>query len=103
MLLLSDGRSYPDDYEALVQKMAAARITVSSIAVGPSSDPELLRNIAKWGKGRSYTVADAKQLPEIFVKEAKNAATPGFDERRIVPIVKSPAFLTGMDLTRCRT
>jgi Ca-activated chloride channel homolog len=100
VLLLSDGRSYPDDYEGLVQKMATARITVSSIAVGPSADPELLRNIAKWGKGRSYTVADAKQLPEIFVKEARNAATPAFDEKLIVPIVKTPAFLTGMDLTR---
>jgi Ca-activated chloride channel homolog len=100
VLLLSDGRSYPDDYETLVRKMVAERMTISSIAVGPSSDPELLRNIATWGKGRSYAVADAKALPEIFVKEAKNAATPGFDERRIVPIVKSPAFLTGMDLTR---
>ena len=100
VLLLSDGRSYPDDYETLVQKMSAARITVSSIAVGPSADPDLLRNIAKWGKGRSYTVADAKALPEIFVKEAKNAATPGFDEKVIVPIVKTPAFLTGMDLSR---
>jgi Ca-activated chloride channel homolog len=100
VLLLSDGRSYPDDYEGLVLKMAEARITVSSIAVGPSADPELLRNIAKWGKGRSYTVADAKQLPEIFVKEAKNAATPAFDEKTIVPIVKTPAFLAGMDLTR---
>ena len=100
VLLLSDGRSYPDDYEGLVQKMAAAHITVSTIAVGPSADPELLHNIAKWGKGRCYTVADAKQLPEIFVKEAKNAATPGFDERVVMPIVKNPAFLAGMDLTR---
>jgi Ca-activated chloride channel family protein len=100
VLLLSDGRSYPDDYEGLVRKMATARITVSSIAVGPSADPELLRNIAKWGKGRSYAVADAKQLPEIFVKEAKNASTPAFDEKEIIPIVKAPAFLAGQDLAR---
>jgi Ca-activated chloride channel family protein len=100
VLLLSDGRSYPDDYEGLVRKMANARITVSSIAVGPSADPELLRNIARWGKGRSYAVADAKQLPEIFVKEAKNASTPAFDEKEIIPIVKAPAFLAGQDLAR---
>jgi uncharacterized membrane protein/uncharacterized protein YegL len=100
VLLLSDGRSYPDDYEGLVRRMASARITVSSIAVGPSADPELLRNIARWGKGRSYAVADAKQLPEIFVKEAKNASTPAFDEKEIIPIVKAPAFLAGQDLSR---
>jgi Ca-activated chloride channel family protein len=99
VVLLSDGRSYPDDYEALVTKMAAARITVSTIAVGPSADPELLRNIAKWGKGRTYQVADAKELPQIFVKEARNAATPAFDEKQITAVVKTPAFLSGVDLT----
>ena len=81
VMLLSDGRSYPDDYEGLVKKMAEAHITVSSVAVGPSADPELLTNIAKWGKGRSYAVADAKEVPQIFVKEAKNATTPAFDEK----------------------
>ena len=100
VLLLSDGRSYPDDYEGLVSRMVAARITVSSIAVGPSADPDLLRNIAKWGKGRSYQVSDAKELPQIFVKEAKNAATPAFDEKPTTAVVKTPAFLGGLDLTR---
>lgn len=99
VVLLSDGRSYPDDYEGLVSKMVNARITVSTVAVGPSADPELLRNIAKWGKGRAYQVADAKELPQIFVKEAKNAATPAFDEKPITPVVKTPAFLSGLDLT----
>lgn len=99
VLLLSDGRSYPDDYEGLVAKMVAARITVSTIAVGPSADPDLLRNIAKWGKGRSYQVLDAKELPQIFVKEAKNAATPAFDEKPITAVVKTPAFLSGLDLS----
>jgi uncharacterized membrane protein len=100
VVLLSDGRSYPADYESLVRQMADARITVSSIAVGPAADPELLGSIAKWGKGRYYAVLDAKELPQIFVKEAKNAATPAFDEKVITPIVKTPAFLAGMDLTR---
>jgi Ca-activated chloride channel homolog len=98
-VLLSDGRSYPDDYEALVTKMVGARITVSTVAVGPSADPDLLRNIAKWGKGRTYQVADAKELPQIFVKEARNAATPAFDEKQITAVVKTPAFLGGVDLT----
>jgi uncharacterized membrane protein len=100
VLLLSDGRSYPANYQELVRQMVDARITVSSVAVGPSADPELLGNIAKWGKGRSYAVSDAKELPQIFVKEAKNAATPAFDEKDIKPVVKTPGFLAGVDLTR---
>jgi uncharacterized protein YegL len=83
VVLLSDGRSYPDDYEGLVKKMVEAKMTVSSIAVGPAADVELLTNIAKWGKGRSYAVQDAKEVPQIFVKEAKNAVNPSFDEKAV--------------------
>lgn len=98
VILLSDGRSYPGEYESLVKKMVAARITLSTVAVGPSADPELLRNLATWGQGRAYVVADATQVPEIFVKEAKNASTPSFDEKPITPVVKARGFLTDVDL-----
>jgi uncharacterized membrane protein/uncharacterized protein YegL len=99
VVLLSDGRTYPDEYEALVRKMVDAKITVSSVAVGASADQELLRNIANWGKGHEYLVADPRELPQIFVKEAKNTDTPAFDEQAITPIVKEPSFLGGADLT----
>ena len=79
--------------------MVDARITVSSMAVGASADQELLRDIAKWGKGQEHMVADPKELPQIFVKEAKNAANPGFEEKDIKPVVKSPAFLSAVDIT----
>jgi len=98
VVLLSDGRTYPDDYEGLVRKMTDARITVSSIAVGPSADQELLRNISKWGSGREYLVADARELPQIFVKEARNASAPAFEEKPIAAIVKRPSFLQDIDL-----
>jgi uncharacterized membrane protein len=98
VVLLSDGRSYPDDYEGLIKKMVDAKMTVSSIAVGPAADVELLSNIAKWGKGRGYTVEDAKEVPQIFVKEAKNAATPAFDEKPLKPVVKFKGFLEGVDM-----
>jgi uncharacterized membrane protein/uncharacterized protein YegL len=98
VVLLSDGRSYPDDYEGLVKKMVEAKMTVSAIAVGPAADAELLTNIAKWGKGRSYTVLDAKEVPQIFVKEAKNAVNPSFDEKPLKPVVKTRGFLDGVDV-----
>jgi Ca-activated chloride channel family protein len=100
VILLSDGRSYPDDYKGLVEKMVEAHITVSSVAVGPAADNELLDDIAKWGKGRSYVALDPKDVPQIFVKEAKNAMTPGFDEKGITTIVKAPGFLPTVDLTK---
>ena len=101
VVLLSDGRSYPDDYEGLVKKMVAAKMTVSSIAVGPAADVELLTNIAQWGKGRGYVVQDAKEVPQIFVKEAKNVSVPSFDEgKTIKPVVKARGFLESVDLTR---
>jgi Ca-activated chloride channel family protein len=98
VVVLSDGRSLPDDHETLVRKMSAAHITVSSVAVGPAADRELLHNIAVWGKGRDYAVQNARELPEVFVKEAKNAATPSFDEKDITPVVKAPAFLGAVDI-----
>ncbi len=100
VVLLSDGRSYPDDYEALVKKMVAAKITVSSIAVGPDADGELLGNIAKWGKGRSYKVLDAREVPQIFVKEAKEIPNISFDEKPLAPVIKHRGFLEGIDFTK---
>jgi Ca-activated chloride channel family protein len=99
VVMLSDGRSYPADYESLIEKMVEARITLSTVAIGQSANPELLRSFAAWGKGRSYVSEDARQLPQIFVTEAKNAANASFDEKEIVPVVKAPAFLTGVDIT----
>ncbi|HUL72923.1 MAG TPA: VWA domain-containing protein [Vicinamibacterales bacterium] len=100
VVLLSDGRSYPDDYEGLVKKMVAEKMTVSSIAVGPAADRELLGNIAQWGKGRNYIVEDAKEVPQIFVKEARSATNPSFDEKPLRPVLKTRAFLEGVDFTQ---
>jgi uncharacterized membrane protein len=100
VVLLSDGRSYPDDYEGLVKKMVAEKMTVSSIAVGPAADRELLGNIATWGQGRSYVVEDAKEVPQIFVKEAKTATNPSFDEKPLKAVLKTRAFLEGVDMAQ---
>lgn len=100
VVLLSDGRSYPDDYEGLVKKMVSAKMTVSAVAVGQSADAELLSNIAKWGKGRSYVVADAKEVPQIFVKEAKEIPDVAFDEKAVAFNVKHQGFIEGVDMTK---
>ena len=80
LILLSDGQTEVADFEGLMRKMTDARVTVSSVALGAEADVTLLRNLAVWGGGRSYVVQDAQEVPEIFVKEAKSAASQGADE-----------------------
>nr|MBA3950208.1 VWA domain-containing protein [Acidobacteriota bacterium] len=81
VILMSDGRSYADQYEALVKKMVDEKMTVSTIAVGTEADRELLRNIAVWGKGRNYEVDDPREVPQVFVKETEQSARPALSEK----------------------
>ena len=98
VILLSDGRTYPDDYEGLVRKMAEGGITVSTVAMGQEADRELLANIAEWGDGRGYVVQDAQEVPQIFAKETRRAAQPTLVEEPFTPIVRKRAeMFKGID------
>lgn len=98
VMLMSDGRSYADQYEALVKKMVDEKMTVSTIAVGTEADRELLRNIAVWGKGRNYEVDDPRQVPQVFVKETEQSARPALSEKPFTPAVKDASLFEGVDL-----
>jgi uncharacterized membrane protein len=74
IILLSDGKTYADDYEELVSLMSDSDITVSSVAVGQEADRELLGNIATWGRGRAYFIQDAERVPRIFIQETQIAS-----------------------------
>ncbi|HIF38533.1 MAG TPA: VWA domain-containing protein, partial [Gemmatimonadetes bacterium] len=84
VVLLSDGKTYADDYEGLVTRMADEEITVSSVAVGEEADRDLLSDIALWGNGRSYYIQDAQGVPQVFIKEAQIAAQSTLIEERVV-------------------
>ena len=100
IILLSDGRTYPDDYEGLVTKMADAGITVSTVAMGDEADHELLANIADWGNGRGYMVQDAAEVPQIFAKETQRAARPTLVEAPFNPILRKAAeMFKGIDFS----
>ena len=88
VILLSDGRSLPDDFEGLTKKMFEGKITVSTIAVGNGADRELLANIAKWGHGRTYYLEDPKTVPQIFTKETELATGKTLLEEPFKPLVK---------------
>ena len=98
VILLSDGRSLPDDYQGLVDEMADAQMTVSTVAVGNGADRELLEDIAEWGKGRAYFIEDATMVPQIFTEETELATQGTLEEEPFQAIVVNDAeVLNGID------
>jgi uncharacterized membrane protein len=88
VILLSDGKTYPDDYEELITRMTENEITVSSVAVGEEADRELLADIARWGNGRSYFIEDAEKVQQIFIEETQIALEATLVEESFSPVVK---------------
>jgi Ca-activated chloride channel homolog len=88
VILLSDGRSLPDDFEGLTKKMADGKITVSTVAVGNGADRELLSQIANWGHGRTYYLEDPTAVPQIFTEETELATGKTLREESFKPVVK---------------
>lgn len=88
IILLSDGKTYPDDYEELVSRMTDEEITVSTVAVGEEADQELLADIAEWGDGRSYFIEDAERVQQIFIEETQIALEATLIEESFTPVVK---------------
>lgn len=79
VIVLSDGQSQPADHQGLVADMAAARITVSTIALG-HADRALLASLAEIGKGRYYETADPTNIPQIFTKETMETSRSAVKE-----------------------
>jgi uncharacterized protein YegL len=98
VILLSDGDTAPADFERLLQRMAAARISVSTVAVGPAANRELMSAIARWGRGRAYYADDPDAVPQIFVADTLNASRSTLVEEPVRAIVKRPIeALRGID------
>jgi uncharacterized membrane protein len=87
VILLTDGKNESDDFESLMKRFAAARITVTIISVGDSKDDELLRQIADLGNGRYYRAEDLKSVPQIFVSETMLSGKSAISEIPFVPII----------------
>ena len=61
----------PGDYKNLLERCANANITVSVIGLGTPDDvdAELLRDIARRGKGQCYFTNDPDDLPRLFAQD----------------------------------
>jgi Ca-activated chloride channel family protein len=88
VILLTDGRSAPGDFDGLAQRMVHAGITLSAIAVGSDADRDLLDRIASTTGGRMYVTDSARPLPQIFARETVLASRSGMFERQFMPVLR---------------
>jgi Ca-activated chloride channel homolog len=99
VILLTDGHSEPGDFDGIAGDMVAARITLSSVAVGTGADQDLLQKLAETGSGRFYLCEEANSIPQIFAKETVEASKSAINELPFVPIMVRPTqVLAGIDL-----
>jgi uncharacterized membrane protein len=91
MILLTDGQSTAGEFVGLARDVAAARITVSAVAIGKDAAAGLMRDIAFEGGGRFYFVEEATEVPRIFTRETQLATKNVLIEKPFRPILTNPA------------
>ena len=68
VIVLSDGDTAPADFDRLLKRMQDAKITVSTVTIGRTGNPELMAKIASLGGGKAYVAEELEQVPQIFVR-----------------------------------
>jgi len=91
VIFLGDGDA-SDNYQPVVTAMHAHGITVTTVAIGATgADAALLQQMAGWGHGRFYQSNSLADIPQIFIKETREALKPWIVEGRIAPQLASLA------------
>jgi Mg-chelatase subunit ChlD len=90
VIVLSDGLTDKADFQSLVQQMASAGVTVSTVSVGTDADVKLMAEIAREGKGRGYVALDPQTIPQIFTTETLLISRDLLIEKTIAPRVIAP-------------
>ena len=71
MIVITDGHGQMPNMLQLGPKLYNSGITISTIGVGDGHDAASLANLAQTGGGNFYPVVDPKNLPQVFIKEAR--------------------------------
>jgi Mg-chelatase subunit ChlD len=74
IILLTDGWSSSGQYGDLLERMAAAGITLSTVGAGGGSQNQFLSGLAEKGGGRFYDAANPASIPDIFLKETQQVS-----------------------------
>jgi len=99
MIVITDGfGDYPNNFQ-LGAKLAQSGITLSTIGVGDGHDAQSLFALAQTGNGQFYPVVDPKNLPQVFIKEARAIRKNLIKEGSFVPNIRSVAspIMVGID------
>jgi uncharacterized membrane protein len=97
IILLTDGWSSSGQYDAILARMKAAGITLSTVGAGGGSNP-FLQNLARQGGGRFYDAANPSSIPDIFLKETQQVSGQQIVEEAFFPIqTSSSPILRGLD------
>ena len=99
LIMVSDGDPQPPTPQ-LVQDFVDSKISVSTVAVFPHGGQEQskLNEIAKQTGGRYYFPQSAKNLPGIFINEARTLKRSLLQNKTFTPTVTAPSdILKGLD------
>jgi Ca-activated chloride channel homolog len=99
MVIISDGDPSPPPPE-LVNRFIASKVSVSVVVINPhgGQDVSILQSLAGATGGRYYRVDDPRQLPSIFIKEAKTLKRSLIQNRTFTPGISFPSpILKGID------
>lgn len=69
MIVLTDGQTSGQGYQALASQCHAEGITISTVAVGAGAQVGLLQTIAAAGGGQSYVTMDPTAITRIFAQD----------------------------------
>ena len=97
IILLTDGWSSNGQYDAIIARMKAAGITLSTVGAGGGANP-FLEQLAKQGGGRFYDAANPASIPDIFLKETQQVSGQQIIEEPFFPIkTSSSPILRGVE------
>jgi Mg-chelatase subunit ChlD len=94
VILMTDGMSCcGGNYTDLLDRMRAANVTLSTIAIGGDADQQLLSQLAKQGDGRYYFADHARDIPRLMTRETELATRGPLVEGNVTPRQVGPDAL----------
>ncbi|MGE5597748.1 MAG: VWA domain-containing protein, partial [Bacteroidota bacterium] len=97
VIFLTDGLSEGEGFELLCRRLRDMGATISTIAVGEQINEDLLRSMARWGKGRYYR-ATLDQIPRVMLQETVRISRDLIQEGLFTPGISAPAdYLGGLE------